>query len=173
LLEVSLPNSDLIRLPAYRNSISSLIAIDDQIIAGTSANEGLTPFVIVASLKRRQVEEIHDIEKTIPGQRAIASGFCRGKENSLFAGTLANIKKDGSRGTGHLIRCDIGQDGHIQITDLGLIESGEGIFSITLDADKEHIYGILFPSGYFFKYSILTKEIKTYSYTPTRSRSGC
>jgi hypothetical protein len=172
-IEVSLPNSDLKRLPAYRNSISSLICIDDQIVAGTSANEGLTPFIIVASLKRRQVEEIHDIEKTIPGQRAIASGFCRGKENSLFAGTMANIKKDGSRGTGHLIRCDIGQDGHIQITDLGLIESGEGIFSITLDADKEHIYGILFPSGYFFKYSILTKEIKTYSYTaPTPQQIG-
>ncbi len=38
-IEVSLENTDLKRLPIYRNSISSLKVVGDFIIGGTSANE--------------------------------------------------------------------------------------------------------------------------------------
>ena len=57
-IEVSLPNSDLKRLPINRNSISSLAVIGDHIIAGTSASEGLTPFIFTASLKDKKVTNI-------------------------------------------------------------------------------------------------------------------
>ena len=161
-IEVSLPNTELKRLPIYRNSISSLIVIGDHIIGGTSANEGLTPFVFVASLKQRQVVEIRDINEIIPGQQSILTGFSRGNNNTLFAGTLANKKTDGSMGDGHLFQTDIGQDGTINIKDLGIPIPGEGIFSLTLDAEKKTLYGVSYPSGLFFKYVIDTKEIKTY-----------
>ena len=95
-IEVSLPNTSLKRLPIYRNSISSLIVIRDHIIGGTSAKEGLTPYIFVASLKQHQVIETLDMNEIIPGQRAIPSGFCRGKNNTLFAGTMSNKAKDGS-----------------------------------------------------------------------------
>lgn len=161
-IEVSLPNSDLKRLPIYRNSISSLIIIGDHIIGGTTANDGMTPFVFVASLKQRQVVEIKDINEIIPGQLAIQTGFCRGESNSLFAGTLANKKTDGSNGDGHLFKVDIEQDGTIKISDLGNILPGEGILSLTLDAEKKTLYGVSCPSGIFFKYVIDTKKISTY-----------
>ncbi len=54
-IEVSLPNTDLKRLPIYRNSISSLAIVGDYIIAGTAAIEGETPFVFSASLSKREV----------------------------------------------------------------------------------------------------------------------
>jgi len=161
-IEVSLPNTGLKRLPMYRNSISSLIVIGDHIIGGTSAKEGLTPYIFVASLKQRQLIEIGDLNEIIQGQRAILSGFCRGKNNALFAGTLANKEKDGSEGDGHLFKVDIGQDCKIHITDLGILFPGEGIFSLTIDAEKETLYGVSYPSGLFFKYSLVTKEIKSY-----------
>jgi len=161
-IEVSLPNTGLKRLPIYRNSISSLIVREDQIIGGTTANEGLTPFVFVASLKQHQMIEIKDINEVIPGQQAIQSGFCQGSNNTLFAGTLANKKSDGSKGDGHLIQLEIGQDGTINIKDLGIPIPGEGIFSLTSDAKRTTLYGVSYPSGLFFKYVIGTKEVKTY-----------
>jgi hypothetical protein len=161
-IEVSLPNTELKRLPIYQNSISSLIVTGDYIIGGTSANEGLTPFVFAASLKQRQVVEIKDLNQIIPGQQAILTGFCLGNNNSLFAGTMANKKTDGSKGDGHLFQTDIGQDGTINIKDLGTPIPGEGIFSLIFDAEKVTLYGVSYPSGLFFKYDINTKEIKTY-----------
>lgn len=161
-IEVSMPNTGLKRLPIYRNSISSLIVTGDYIIGGTSANDGLTPFVFVASLKNRKVEEIKDINEIITGQQSILTRFCRGSNNTLFAGTLANKKPDGSNGDGHLFQTDIGQDGSINIRDLGIPIPGEGILSLTLDSEKKTLYGISCPSGLFFKYVIDTKEIKTY-----------
>jgi len=161
-IEVSLPNTGLKRLPIYRNSISSLIVTGDHIVGGTSANEGLTPFVFVASLKLRQVIEIKDINEIIPGQQAIQTVFCCGNNNTLFAGTLPNKKNDGSKGDGHLFQTDIGQDGTIKIKDLGIPIPGEGIISLAFDAEKRTLYGVSFPTGLFFKYVINSKEIKTY-----------
>jgi hypothetical protein len=161
-IEVSLPNSALKRLPIYRNSISSLIVSGDRIIGGTSAKEGLAPYIFVASLKQRQVLEIKDMNEIIRGQQAILTGFCRGNNNVLFAGTLANKKTDGSEGDGHLFKADIGQEGTIHINDLGIPIPGEGIFSLTIDPEKGILYGISHPSGTFFKYGIETGEIKTY-----------
>ncbi len=162
-IEVSLPNTSLKRLPIYRNSISSLIVIGDHIIGGTSAREGLTPFIFTASLKHHQVLETSDMNEIIPGQRAILSGFCRGKNNTLFAGTLSNKAKDGSVGNGHLFKVDIGQEGTIHVTDLGIIIPGEGIFTLTIDTEKETLYGVSYPSGIFFTYKIEKKEIKTFN----------
>jgi hypothetical protein len=161
-IEVSLPNTELKRLPIYRNSISSLIVVGDHIIGGTSANEGLTPFIFVASLKHRQIVDISNINEIIPGQQSIQTGFCRGINNVLFAGTLANKKIDGSKGDGHLLQVDIDQDGKINIKDMGIPLPGEGILSLTLDAGKRTLYGVSYPSGLFFKYVIDTKDIKTY-----------
>ena len=162
-IEVSLPSTSLKRLPIYRNSISSLIVIGDHIIGGTSAKEGLTPFIFVASLKQHQVIETLDMNEIIPGQRAIQSGFCRGKNNTLFAGTMSNKAKDGSAGNGHLFKVDIGTEGAIHVTDLGIIIPGEGIFTLTMDNEKETLYGVSYPSGIFFKYGIEKKEIKTFN----------
>jgi hypothetical protein len=161
-IEVSLPSTGLKRLPIYRNAISSLIVIGDHIIGGTSAKEGLTPFIFVASLKERQVLEIKDINDIIPGQQAIPTGFCQGNNNALFAGTLANKKPDGSKGDGHLFKADIGKEGTIHIKDLGILIPGEGIFSLTFYPEKGTLYGITYPSGIFFTYGIETGEIKTY-----------
>jgi hypothetical protein len=162
-IEVSLPNTDLMRLPIYRNSISSLIVTGDHITGGTSANEGMAPFIFVASLKEQQVIAIKDIDEIIPGQQAVQTGFCRGNNNVLFAGTLANKKADGSNGNGHLINLQIGPDNKINIRDLGIPIKGEGILSLTIDEGKRVLYGVSYPSGLFFKYIIATEEVKTYN----------
>ena len=161
-IEVSLPNTELKRLPVYRNSISSLIVTGDHIIGGTTAIEGLTPYIFVASLKERRVMEIKDINEIIPGQQAIPTGFCRGNNNTLFAGTLANKNPDGTDGDGHLFRLDINQEGGIQIIDLGSPVEGEGILALVMVSENNSLYGVSYPSGLFFKYSIDSKAIRIY-----------
>ena len=161
-IEVSLPNTELKRIPIYRNSISSLIVDKDLIIGGTSAEKGLAPFIFVASLKLHQILEIKDINDVIKGQQAIRSGLCHGNNNLFYAGTLANKKTDGSNGDGHLIQLEIGQDNTIKIKDLGIPVTGEGIFSLVSDAEGNSLYGVTYPTGIFFKYNIETKEVKMY-----------
>lgn len=170
-IEASLPNSDLKRMPMYRNSMASLAVIGDYIIGGTKAKEGLAPFIFVASLKQKAMVELKDMEQVIKGQRSIRSGFCRGNGDLLFAGTMANKKADGSEGDGHLIGVKIGENGSIAIQDLGVPVPGEGVFSLVGNAEGTLLYGTSFPSGKFFKYDIGTKRTKVFDdITPTKKQ---
>ena len=105
-IEVSLSNTDQLRLPMYRNAISSLKVIGDNIIGGTTASEGLSPFIFAASISRQELIDILDINKIVPGQKSVQSGFCKWKDNILIAGTLPLDKGDG-----HLIRIEIADRG--------------------------------------------------------------
>jgi hypothetical protein len=162
-IEVSLPNTHLKRLPIYRNSISSLIVIDDFIIGGTSAKEGLAPYIFIASLDKRKVINLQDLNEIIKGQRSLTSGFSRGKDNSIFAGTIANQNEDGSEGGGHLIQIDVGTEGEIKVEDLGVPIPGEGIFTLLGNSEGTMLYGITTPSGKFFQYDIQDKEVKIFN----------
>jgi hypothetical protein len=161
-IEVSLDNSLLKRLPIYRNSISSLVISGDHIIAGTTANEGLTPFIFTASLAKRELVSFLDVNETTPGQRSIRTGFSRGKNNGLYAGTIANKNEKGENQDGHLIEVGVGADGANSIKDLGAPIPGEGIFSLTADSKGTILYGITYPTGIFFTYNIATKAVKTF-----------
>ena len=90
-IEVSLPNSDLNRLPIYRNSISSLTVVGDYIIGGTAAIAGKTPFVFSASISKREVSFVYDLEEVISDQQQIQTGFCIGNNGELYAGTIAYV----------------------------------------------------------------------------------
>lgn len=157
-IEVSLDNSTLKRLPIYRNSISSLIVSGDQIIGGTTAGEGLSPFIFTASLSKREVTGMIDLNETVPGQKSIRTGFGKGKNNLLYAGTIPNKKEDG----GHLIEIAISSNGAHVVKDLGIPIPGEGIFALTADAKQNMLYGISYPAGIFFTYSITTRSVKTF-----------
>ncbi len=157
-IEVSLENTDLMRLPIYRNAVQSLIVTGDHIVAGTTADEGLAPFVYVASISQREMISYSDLEETIPGQRSIQSDFCQGTDGTLYAGTIANKDNYGKRGAGHLIAVDVDRDGAIAIQDLGSPVPGEGIFALTCDAAGSTIFGISYPTGKFFTYDIASGE---------------
>ena len=148
-IEVSLSNTDQMRLPMYRNAISSLKVIGDNIIGGTTASEGLSPFIFVASISRQELIDTLDINKIVPGQKSVQSGFCKWKDNILIAGTLPLDKGDG-----HLIRIEIDADNKIKSKDLGTPVPGEGIFSLTSNTHDNLLFGISFPSGFFFSFDL-------------------
>lgn len=161
-IEASLPNSNLTRMPMYRNSIASLAVTGDYIIGGTKAKEGLTPFLFTASLSQQVMTDLEDINQTIEGQQSIQSGFCRGKNNQLFAGTIANKNFDNIPGDGHLIRVTVDTKGNISVEDLGIPVKGEGVFSLLCNAEGTMLYGISYPSGNFFSFNIENKLTKVY-----------
>lgn len=157
-IEVSLSNTDLLRLPMYRNSISSLIVTGDFIIGGTSAQEGMTPFLFTASINKRELVKILDINDVVSGQTSIRTGFCRGKNNALYAGTLTNEPEGG-----HLLLIEIDNQGIIKCKDLGIPVKGESVFSLTSNKEGTMLFGISFPGGLFFSYDIQSGVTKTYS----------
>lgn len=159
-IEVSLENApSLKRLPIYQNAITSLSVSGDYIIGGTTADKGLTPFVFTASLSKREMVDIKSIDEVARGQRAIRTGFSKGKNNVYYAGTIPN---DLSKGGGHLIAVGVNASGDIDIHDLGVLIPNEGIFSLTIDARKKILYGISYPSGWFFTYTIDAKSIRVF-----------
>jgi hypothetical protein len=163
-VEVSLANTDLKRLPIYQNSISSLIVQGDYVIGGTSAVEGLSPYVFVVSLSERKVISIQELNKTVGGQESIGSGFCQGKNHVLYAGT-ANDKshvKDSQGEGGHLIQVIVNEKGTIDIKDLGIPIQGEGIYTLLSDASGAMLFGISYPSGLFFSYNTNTGQIRQF-----------
>ncbi|MBX2921485.1 MAG: hypothetical protein KF746_04760 [Chitinophagaceae bacterium] len=158
-IEVSLDNTSLKRLPVYRNAISSLIISGDYIVGGTSADEGLAPFIFTAALSKREMHSIVDIDKIIPGQRSIRTGFSKGTNKTFYAGTLPGNKE---KAGGHIIAVTIDAGGTPVVKDLGIPVAGEGIFALTINTKGNILYGITLPTGIFFSYSIATKKVKTY-----------
>ena len=149
-IEVSLENTDLKRLPIYRNAITSLAVVGDYAVGGTSADAGLSPFLFTASLKDRDVTDILDVSEVIKGQQKIQSGFVKNSQGVLFAGTVEQVSGEG----GHLIKVSLNKKGMLELEDLGIPVSGEGVFAITSDASVTTLYGVTYPSGNFFVFDV-------------------
>ena len=166
-IEISLSNTELNRMPINRNSIASLAVTGDYIVGGTEANEKLSPYIFVASLSKRDVIALKDLNELIPGQRSVQSGFVKAGNNTLYAGTIANKLNNGANGSGHLLQISIASNGSINSTDLGIPVTGEGVFGLTGDNIANMLYGITYPSGIFFSYNINSKIFKNYKEVTT------
>jgi len=167
-IEISLENSSELRLPIYRNAVTSLAVVDDQIVGGTSADSEMSPFVFVASLSKRKLLRTIDLDTVVSGQNGIRSGFGRAGDSTLLAGTMP--QEEG--GSGHLIRVSVGSTG-LKLSDLGSPVSGEGIFSLAVDPNKQVVYGISHPSGKFFTHRLENGETKVFDDTsPSRRTVG-
>ena len=163
-VEVSLENAKRLRLPIYRNAITSLTCIGDYAIGGTRADKGLSPFLFAVSLSNRRLEAAQDLAKVLPGQRAIQSGFARvGKV--LYAGTMPDQEGSG----GHLIMAQFA-DKKFEVSDLGEPVKGEGIFALTAGIRRKMLYGITHPGGNFFSYNIQTGKVEVYEETAVTER---
>lgn len=158
-IEVSLENTNMKRLPIYRNAIMSLSVVDQFAVGGTAANEELSPFIFSASLENRKLVDFIDVNEVVEGQNAIQSGFVRNKQGQLFAGTMP---QHSSKTGGHLIKVELDASGTIKVEDLGIPVEGEGIFSLTSNASFTTLYGISHPSGYFFSFDIKSGKTKVF-----------
>ncbi|MEO7394053.1 MAG: hypothetical protein ABIU11_03875, partial [Chitinophagaceae bacterium] len=58
---------------------------------------------------------------------------------------------------GHLLSYDLKTK---QFEDLGIVPQREGVLSMNMDISRRLIYGITWPSGYFFRYSLEKNEME-------------
>ena len=63
---------------------------------------------------------------------------------------------------GHLIQVGIGNGGTIEVKDLGMPVAGEGIFALISNKEGTELYGISYPGGRFFTYTIATKKVQIF-----------
>lgn len=160
-VEISLENSPYVRLPLDRNAVTSLVVSGDYAIGGTSARNGQSPFLFAVSLSRKKLESVLDLDRVVPGQQAVLSGFGRGRNGALFAGTMP---RSGAAAGGHLIRIGLGERG-LEASDLGTPIPGEGIFALTADPARDVVYGLSHPSGKFWRVEIANRRTKVWSDT--------
>jgi hypothetical protein len=159
-VEVSLENSPYLRLPIYRNAITSLEVVGDFAIGGTSADAGLSPYLFAVSISRRRLEAVFPVDQAVPGQQSIPGGFGRGPDGALYAGTIAQSKGD----SGHLLRVQV-NGGRLDVTDLGMPVPSEGVFAVTADPKAGAVYGISYPTGKFFVFHIADRKTDLYEQT--------
>jgi hypothetical protein len=167
-VEVSLENWSELRMPVYRNAITSLEVVGDWAVGGTSADAGLSPFVFSVSLSRRRLEVTVDLATVVQGQRAICSGFGPGPGGKLYAGTMPDVPGE----SGHLIQIDTGGR-KLDVKDLGIPLKGEGIFAVAVDARRSTLYGISHPSGKLIVYDLAGNSTRIFQETaPTLKTVG-
>ncbi len=158
-IEVSMENTELKRLPIYRNAITSLSVINRNVVGGTTAEDNMSPYLFLASLEKRELTNFLDLNEVIKGQSKIRSGFVKDSKGQLYAGTIPNeLNQSG----GHLLKIKIDNNSQLSAEDLGIPVANEGIFTIVGSNDKRKIYGISYPSGYFFAYEIESRQTKIY-----------
>jgi len=167
-IEVSLQDSPYLRLPLYRNAITSLIVTGDTIVGGTSARSSMSPYLFSASISGRKLESVLDLEQVIPGQQRIVCGFGRGADRQLWTGTLPQREGD----SGHLIEVRL-ENGSVKARDLGSPVPGEGILALAAAPSEPVLYGIAHPSGSFFVHDLRTSQTRVYKETaPSRRTVG-
>jgi hypothetical protein len=142
----------------YRNAITSLTVQGDRILGGTTAKDGLSPYLFVASISGRKLMSTKDLQENIPGQKSIATGFAKGTGNKLYAGTMGQKNQL----AGHLLQISIGNGDAIEVKDLGVPVDGEGIFTLISNQEGTELYGISYPSGRFFTYTIESKKVQVF-----------
>lgn len=54
------------------------------------------------------------------------------------------------------------------VKDLGIAVDGDGIYALTIDKDRDVIYGLTYPRGHMFKYEIKTKKFTNLGRTNAR-----
>src|SRR5262245_11353240 len=159
-VEISLENSPYVRLPIYRNAITSLEVVGDYALGGTFAIPGRSPFLFAVSLSRRRLESVLDMSTVLPGQRSIQSGFGHGAEGFLYGGTISDKPGD----SGHLFKFRV-KGNEIEAADLGIPVVGQGIFALSVDGSHGRIYGISHPSGKFFLQDLRNHETRIFDQT--------
>lgn len=162
-VEASLENTDELRMPIYRNAMSSLIVSGDFVLGGTSAQNGLTPLLFTSSLSQRKLTAVKQLEDVVKGQLSIGTGFSAAKSGSVFyAGTMP---QPGTGAGGHIIEVQVNHQGQITVKDMGQPVTGEGIFSMTFNPAKGEFYGIVHPSGKFFTFNLKTGKSQIFDQT--------
>jgi hypothetical protein len=162
-IETSLENSDELRMPMYRNAMSSIIVSGDYVLGGTTAENGMSPLLFTSSLTKRKLTAVKQLDDVIEGQLSIGTGFSRhGAGTMFYAGTMP---QPGSGFGGHIIEVKVGAEGQLTVKDIGEPVKGEGIFAMTFNSEKNECYGIAHPSGKFFTHNLRSGQTRIYTQT--------
>ena len=155
-IEASLENTDELRMPIYRNAMSSLTVSGDFVLGGTTAQKGLSPLLFSSSLSQRKLTAVKQLDDVVKGQLSIGTGFTGAKSGNVFY--VGTMPQPGTGVGGHIIELQVNLKGQIIVKDLGEPVAGEGVFAMTFNPDKNEFYGIVHPSGKFFTFNL--KQVK-------------
>jgi hypothetical protein len=80
-VESSLENTDELRMPIYRNAMTSLTVSGDFVLGGTSAQKGLTPLLFTSSLSQRKITAIKQLDDVIKNANELKAKIGTNEKN--------------------------------------------------------------------------------------------
>ena len=166
LRELGYPPLDVI--PAGESAIRSLVAGPDGRIYG--ATSGARSHLFLLDSQEGNVRPLG----TVGGDTTIHHSLVADREGKVYLGTSAGVDNNGagyqSYSGGHLLSYDPAADSSTDIRvaspcpvdDLGIPVPGEGIYALTIDRERQLIYGLTYPGGHFFSYGIAAARLQVH-----------
>lgn len=158
LRDLGYPPVDVI--PAEESAIRSLAVAPGGALYG--ATSGRRSHLFVLFPVHGYVQPLGYLE----GVNTVHHSLVISKSGDVYIGASAGVDNGGEGYEkypgGHLLRYRPGDDEHkpprvdipCPVADLGVPVAGEGIYALAIDRRQEVIYGLTYPNGHFFSYSI-------------------
>ena len=158
LRDLGYPPLDVI--PSGECAIRALSVAPDGTIYGATSGEKSHLFVLYP--QHGYVLPLGVIPQATTVHRSLAVS----SEGDVYIGASIAIDNNGEGyakyGGGHLLRYNHRDDQQtgikigrpLQVADLGIPVAGEGIYSLAIDRVNKVIYGLSYPNGHFFSYSL-------------------
>lgn len=158
LRDLGYPPVDVI--PAEESAIRSLAVAPSGALYG--ATSGRRSHLFVLFPVHGYVQPLGYLE----GVNTVHHALVISKSGDVYIGASAGVDNGGegyeNYAGGHLVRYRPGDDERkplrvdvpCPVADLGMPVAGEGIYTLAIDRGRDVIYGLTYPNGHFFSYSI-------------------
>jgi sugar lactone lactonase YvrE len=160
LRDLGYPPVDVI--PADESAIRSLAVAPNGALYG--ATSGRRSHLFVLFPVHGYVQPLGYLE----GVNTVHHSLVVSRTGDVYLGTSAGVDNGGEGYDkypgGHLLRYQpdnderkpLRVDAPCPVADLGVPVAGEGVYSLAIDRERNVIYGLTYPNGHFFSYSIAT-----------------
>lgn len=177
LRDLGIPPRDAI--PAGESEIRALAVAPDGRVYG--ATSGARSHLFVLDPKHGSVRPLG----FLPGARCVHHALVVGAKGDVYIGTALAADNHGegydAYEGGHLLKyvaapdeatAPIRIDAPCPVSDAGIPVKGQGVYATTIDRGRGMLYGLTYPDGHFFSYSVASGEFRTHGRVAERAMPG-
>ncbi len=152
-IDLAHPEKGKTKLPVGAANIQSIVETGKYIIGVTKPeHKNRSPLIFRFNIKEEKLVDYIDFNSIGEKGHNASMAIVVGKNNMIYFGTYGDTNS-----TGKLYQIDASGD-KLKVEPLGPIAKKKGIFTITLSAAGDKLYGILSPNNVLFTYDLKTRK---------------
>jgi hypothetical protein len=176
LRDLGYPPLDLI--PAGESAVRALAVAPDGVLYG--ATSGARSHLFRLNPLHGYVEPLGWLQ----GSKTVHHSVAVSQSGDVYIGASNGVDNGGQNPgnvSGHLLKYEPekrrqvppdAQASECPVTDLGAVVDGDGIYSLTIDRERNVLYGLTYPSGAFFSYDIARSKLQIFGTVAGKRAQG-